>query len=236
MEKIIENIFNNKIIIIIISVFLIASLMVYGIIKINGRNYNYKKIEKSKYIVYTRESNEANYYIQDIPSINLKGKSIEIINQDIDTYLNNFKKDNIDIYYEYNINGIILSLILIVEDHSKIETATLTYYRAYNININTLELLSNKSVLDYFNVTEQDVSNKLERDLKTYYKDLVNNSIIKENECNYKCFLESRDINSNNYIDNIEYFIRNGELIAFKPIVFIPLFDKEKITSEFIIK
>lgn len=236
MEMLIEKVFNNKIIIILVSVFLIVTLIVYGIIKANNRNYNNLKIDKTKYIVYTKESNEASYYVQDIPYINIKGKSIEIINNDINTYLDNFKKDNIDIYYEYNINGKILSLILIVKDHSKIESATLTYFRSYNINIDTLELLSNKVVLNYFNLTEQDVSVKIENDLKEYYSNLVSNSIIKEKECNYDCFLGNRDIKSNNYIDGVEYFIRNGQLIAFKPIVFIPFYDEEEMNYEFIIE
>lgn len=233
MNTIIEKIFNNKIVIFSVSIFLIVTLIVYGITKANSRNYNDKKIDKTKYLVYTKETKEAEYYVQDIPYINIKGRSIEIINNDIETYLSNFEKNNVDIYYEYNINGVLLSLILIVEDHSKIESATITYFRSYNININTLELLSNQSILNYFNITEQDVSNKLEKDLKDYYSNLVKKSIIKEKECNYDCFLKSRDIKSNYYIDNVEYFIRNGKLIVFKPIVFIPLYDNEKINYEF---
>jgi len=233
MDKLIENILNNKIIILFISLLLIALLVFYGISKMNNRNYNNKKLDNTKYIVYTKETREKEYYLQDIPFINLKGESIGVINNDIDTYLKNFDKENIETSYEYNINGIVLSLILKVEDHSKADNATITYFRSYNINLNNLELLSNEAVLNYFNINENDINNKIENELKNYYNDLVNNSYINTNQCNYNCFLNNRDIKPSNYSDGVEYFIRDGKLIVFKPTTFIPLYEKEKRIDEY---
>ena len=235
MDRLIENILNNKIIILIVSLLLIALLVFYGISKINNRNYNNKKIDKTKYIVYTKETREKEYYIQDIPFINLKGESIDVINNDIETYLENFNKENIEISYEYNINGIILSIILKVGDHSKADNATITYFRSYNINLDNLELLSNEAVLNYFNINENDINNRLENELKNYYTNLVNKTYINSNQCDYNCFLNSRDIKQSNYLDGVEYFIRDGKLVIFKPIVFIPLNEDEEMNYEFII-
>ena len=232
MDKLIEKLLSNKKVIIIVSLLLIASLVFYGIIKVNSRNFNDKKIDKTKYIVYTKETRNKEYYIQDIPVINLKGETINVINNDIETYLEEFNKENIEISYEYNINGIVLSLVLKVEDHSLADKATITNFRSYNIKMNSLELLSNYSVLSYFNITEEEVSKVIENDLKNYYEELVNNKNINRNECNYECFISNRDISSN-YLKDTNYYIRDGKLIVFKPTTFIPLYEKEERIDEF---
>ena len=228
----IEKLFSNKIVIVIVSLLLIAFLVFYGIIKINSRNYNNKKIDRNKYIVYTKETRKKEYYIQDVPFINIKGENIEIINDDIYNFLENFNKENIEISYEYSINGIILSLVLKVEDHTKADNAVVTNFRSYNINMDTLELLSNPKVLNYFNISEQEVNNIIENYINDYYNELVNNNILDQNECNYNCFLNRRDIKSN-YIDNISYYIRDGKLIVFKPTTFIPIYDNEERIDEY---
>ena len=71
----------------------------------------------------------------------------------------------------------------------------------------------------------------IEYNLKDYYNNLVKNKKINKSECNYNCFLNNRGINKN-YIDNIVYYIRDGKLIVFKPITFIPLYEEEKIIDE----
>ena len=231
MDSFIERVFGNKIIIILVSLLLIIALVYYGIIKINSRNFNDKKIDKNKYVVYTKETRQKDFYIQDIPFINLKGETIEVINEDINNYLETFNKDNIEVSYEYSVNGIILSVVLKVEDHSKLENASITYYRSYNINTENMELLSNPKILSFFDITEQEVNSIIEYNLKDYYNNLVKSKKINKNECNYNCFLNNRGINTN-YIDNIAYYIRDGKLIVFKPITFIPLYEEEKIIDE----
>ena len=223
----------KKTIIILISILLIISLVVYGIIKIDSRNYNNIKLDKNNYLVYTIESNESGYYIQNIPFINIKGQIIEVINKDINDFTNKYKEDNININYEYNISGKILSLILKIEDHSKIEDATIASFRSYIINLDTLELLSNKEILNYFNLTEQDINILLGNKINDDYTNLVNNSVIKQSECNYNCYLNNRGINQSNYLDGTYYFIRDGKLIVFKAINFIPLYEKEEIEYEY---
>ena len=71
MDSFIEKVFGNKIIIILVSLLLIIALVYYGISKINSRDFNNKKIDKNKYVVYTKETRQKDFYIQDIPFINL---------------------------------------------------------------------------------------------------------------------------------------------------------------------
>lgn len=228
-----SKLLNNKILIIVVAVFIIVFLIIYGYYKINSRNFDNIKIDKSKYLVYTKEVREADNYIQEIPYVNIKGSTGKSVNNDIVNYLNNYTDNNIATSYEYSINGIVLSLILKVYDHSKTESSTISSYRAYNINLDTLELLGNEVIFNYLEVDEDSINDGIGEYLNNYYDKLVNKSIINKNECDYNCFLESRDIKSDNYTDNVEYFIRDGKLIIFKPMVFIPLYDGEELDDEF---
>ena len=226
-----NKILNNKKTIILISIFLIIAIITYGIIKYNRNNYNNMKIDRSKNFVFTSSTKQSDNYIQERPFINLKGYSIEIINKDIDKFLDTYTNDNIEMKYEYDINGEVLSLVLKVEDHSLAEQATITSFKSYNINIKTKELLSNEKVLDLFNTTTDNIEKTIKKETKEYYNNLVKTNNISINECNYKCFITNRDIN--NYLDGIELYIRDGNLIVFKPMTFIPLYEEEKITKEY---
>ena len=133
--------------------------------------------------------------------------------------------------YEYDINGEILSLVLKVEDHSLAQRATITSFKSYNINIKTTELLTNEKVLDLFNTTEENIEKIIKKETKDYYNNLVSNNNISINECNYNCYIKDRNID--NYLDGIELYIRDGNLIVFKPMTFIPLYEDEKIIKEY---
>ena len=226
-----EKLLNNKKTIILIAILLIAAILSYGIIKYNNHNYDNLKIDKSKNFVFTSSTKQSDNYTQERPFVNIKGYSIEIINKDIDKFLDSFTEDNIEMKYEYDINGEVLSLVLKVEDHSLAESATITSFKSYNINIKTSELLENEKVLDLFNTTEENIEKIIKKETKEYYNNLVDNKILSINECNYNCYIKDRNID--NYLDGIELYIRDGNLIVFKPMTFIPLYEDEKIIKEY---
>ena len=217
----------NKSLIICISTFLIVSIIVYFFINYNSKDFKNIKQEKSNYLVYTKETKQSGNYIQKIPYINIKGENISIINNDINNYLSNFKNNNTSIDYEYSINGIVLSIIIKVEDHS-IEVATTPYFRSYNINLNTSELLSNEAILNELNITEEEVKNKINEKLKYYYKDISKKEYFDVRECDYECFLMNREIDKNDLLNNCEYFIRSGKLVVFKPYIFASFYGEEE--------
>ena len=216
----------NKTLIICISTILIISIIIYSFINYNNKDFRNIKQEKTKYLVYTKETKQSGNYTQNIPYINIKGKKIEIINNNIINYLNVFKNNNTSIDYEYSINGIVLSIILKVEDHS-IEVATTPYFRSYNINLNTNELISNKALLNELNIKEEDVKNRIDETLKYYYLDISKKEYFDIRECNYECFLINREIDKNDLLKDSEYFVRNGKLVVFKPYIFASFYGEE---------
>ena len=174
-------------------------------------NYNYLKQDKSKYLIYTISKTKSGSYNQYKPYINLKGTIGEVANNDINEYFNNFNKDNICITYDYDLSGKVLSLILKVQDYSYAENASINYFRTYNINLDTLEILSKEQLLSYYELTNDDLELKLDDQIHSYYNEL------NLDKCDYNCFLKSRNITEG--IEEAESFVKDSRLIVFKPYI-----------------
>ena len=193
-------------------------------------NYNYLKIDKTKNLVYTKSKEQFGNYYQYRPMVNLKDSIGEVINNDIDGYLDTFNKDNVCITYEYDLSGRILSLVLKVEDYSYVESANVLSFRSYNINLGTLEILSNDKVIDLFELNSEDIAISLNSKLNDYYNYLLDNNMI-DNKCNYDCFMKSRNYTEG--LDDVEYYIRDGKLVLFKPHINISSTDEKENLYDF---
>ena len=80
--------------------------------------------------------------------------------------------------------------------------------------------------MDFFQTDKNKVSEIIENTFKEYYDDLVKKGYYEPTECNYDCFLGYRDIT--NYLDNVQYYVKNGDLIAYRPFVFYSIFGDEE--------
>ena len=142
----------------------------YFIFNKSRENYNYLKIDKSKNLVYTESKTQHGNYNQYKPYVNIKGELGTAINENISEYIEFFNNDNICITYDTDLNGKVLSLVIKVEDYSYAEYAAILYFRSYNIKLDTLELLSNETLLSYFEVDEAYVQSKLNEKIEEFYK------------------------------------------------------------------
>ena len=210
-----------------ITVFLLVVIIGYYFYNKDNENYNNLKIDKSKYLIYTISKKESGSYNQYKPYLNINSEMADYINKDIDLYVNSFDKDNVCITYETDLNGKILSLIIKVEDYSFAESAAVLCFRSYNLKLDTMELLTKEEVLNYFEMTEDDVSLRLDEKIRSYYDKLVDKGTVDGRKCNYNCFLKARKFESSN--DNNEYFIRDGKLIVFKPFVYMTTDSNKKV-------
>ena len=206
----------------IITIFLLVFL--FFVFK-QDENYKSIKEDKNQYLVYTKyqESND-NYEIS-IPYINIRSSVIKQVNDDISNFLEKFmEEEKAVINYEYDINGIILSLVVKVIDYDN-DYAPKPYFRSYNINLKKLELIENDSLLSFFDVNYENVHDIIASQLYTYYKNIVEEGYYQEEECDYSCFLSYREIND--YLDDVTYYVKNGNLIAYKPFVFSSVYGEE---------
>ena len=209
---------------------IIIFIITFIYVKKQNENYRNIKQEKNNYIVYTKYSQNINNYAQNIPYINIKSHNIDLVNEDIDLFLSNFKgKNKCIISYEYDINGIILSVIVKVGDYST-EYSPQAYAKSYNINLDTLEVINDSALLNFFGTNENEVSSIIESKFKSYYIDLVNQNYFSQEECNYACFLKYRNVN--NYLDNVNYYVKNAKLYVYKPFVIYSIYDEEEYFTE----
>lgn len=203
----------------IIVVILLIVVIGYYFYNKKNDNYNNLKIDSTKHLVYTKSKTAAGSYNQYTPFLNVKGELASQINQDIEYYISNFNKDNIFITYDSDLNGKVLSLVIKVEDYSYVESAVVLHFRTYNVKLDTMQLLSNESILDYFDLNDSLLEEKFNERLNEYYTELVNNESINEHECDYDCFIKSRGFQSG--VEDNEYYIRDGKLVVYKPYIFM---------------
>lgn len=222
---------NKKIpIVITISVILLTLIIVYAFYINSEDRYKSIKEDTSKEIVYTiKETSDDVFYIK-VPYINIKGSTIKSINEDIDSYVSEFidKKMKISTY-EYNINGKVLSLAVKTVDYYN-EDMPEVYFKTYNINLDTLELVSDEELLNSYDVNSNDVSAAIEKQFEYWYKDLKKEKYLTEDVCDYECFLEYRGVED--YMENISYYIDKGKLIVFKPFSFYSVYKEEDYFKE----
>ena len=126
----------KKYMLLFVTIFLI--ILVYGIYQLSRNNI---LINKSKDIVYTSYLDEDNEKM--IPQINIKRIS-DTINNEIDNFIKDYiDKDTNNITYKYQVNGNILSLIVIIEDYS-IEGPANSSFLSYIIDLKRLKVLNSK--------------------------------------------------------------------------------------------
>ena len=207
----------------IIPIVLIVLIIGYFIYTKYRENYNYLKEDISKSLIYTISKEQHGSYYQYKPCINLKDRVGELANNDINEYLNNFNKNNISITYDYDLSGKVLSLILKVEDFSYAESSSIHYFRTYNINLDTLEILSKEQLLSYYEMNNDQLESIIINQLHDYYNEL------NLDKCDYNCFLKSREFTED--LEDAEYYVRDSKLVVFKPYISM----NETDVKEFII-
>ena len=168
----------------IIPIILIVLIIGYFIYSKYMENYNYLKEDMKKHLVYTVSKEQHGSYFQYKPYINIKNDLGKVANEDINEYLSNFNKDNVSVTYDYDLSGKVLSLILKIEDYSYAESTTVYYFRSYNINLDTLEILSKEQLLSYYEMTNEDLENILSNQITSYYNEQMSKGLI-DKKCNF---------------------------------------------------
>jgi len=235
-DSIKKNILNmsiskKKTLIISSALIFISTILVFFYIQKANENYRNIKIDKYKHIVYLKTEIKDETYPKYIPFININSNDANKANIDIDSFANKYiDKSETIISYEYNISGDYLSLVLKAEDYS-VNFGPEVEFKTYTFNLDNQKTISNDELLKMFNINTSDVSRIIEYDLNNYYEDLVNEDYYKNNNCNYSCFLKHRGVTD--YLENVSYYIKNGDLVAYKPfIIYSSLNDGDYFNSD----
>lgn len=190
-----------------LTIILLILLIGYGIYVIQNNNKNVI-IDSSKDLVFTVYKSTS--YKQEVPNINIKKLNNNInneINKLVEPYL---EKENVSIEYKYNINGNILSLIIIISE-TKDESAPNLYFKTYNINLKKLKVLSDKEILNLFDTNKSKITKGINEIFTNYYNEELKYNIIPN--MTYQEYLKMRKLDNIN--DKLYFYISNNNLEVF---------------------
>ncbi len=195
--------------IIILSILFIGILFYFQ----NNKKMNYKKVlENQNYdIVYDKLKTEKDQ----VPYININNNIIKNINKEIDSLYQYYLIYSPNgFHYQYNISDDILSIIITASVIQPESTHYDILYKSYNIDLNTIKPLKNEEILKKYNITEEKMKYYLSNKFLNYYNDLIKQKYFTEEECNFKCFLENKNVE--NILEDNNYYINHGHLELYK--------------------
>lgn len=217
-------------IIIITAIILITIIILVSSISNNKSKYNIVKEDINKELVYTIKSTKNGRFYVNVPYINIKNETIKSINEEIDSYIGDFiNEDKVILSYEYDVNGKVLSLVIKVIDYDT-DDLPIVYFKTFNINLETKGLVSDEELLNAYEVDSDEVNSTIEKQFTKWYKELIKEKYINEEECDYDCFLEYREVDE--YMEDIAYYIDKGKLIVFKPFNIYSIYGEEEYFDE----
>lgn len=221
----------SKIIPIIIGTILIILLIWYYFYNNKNKNFNYLKLDDSKYLVYTiyENSNDDNT-LTEVPVINVDAEVASKINKEITSEMTEFLNESGNkVTYEWELNGVILSLVLKMVDNNT-EYNPEVKFKTYNVNLETLEQVSDSDILELYDIDEKTVAYNIQEQFKKFYEESGKEGYVDSNECDYACYLKWRGVTD--YMDNINYYIKDGKLYVYREFQFYSIFGEEEFFTE----
>lgn len=221
-----KNLDRSKAIkLLILCVLAIIVIIATQIYKSYMKNFNYMKVDRGEHIVYTRYNQNS----KEVPYVNINSSDVKSLNDSIVDYCNNYvNSDDIKIKYEYSINGNYLSLVIKVINTKELPAKML--FKTYNVSLKNRTVLTDQDLTDYFKVNNDIVSARIHNRFLEMYKDEVAQGYIEEMECDYTCYLGYRGVTD--YLEDINYYIKDGKLVVYKPFIYSSIFGEEEYFTE----
>jgi len=88
-----------------------------------------------------------------------------------------------------------------------------------------IKISKQEEIYKDYGVDDKIVSKSIEKKFRKMYKSVVKEGYIDSNYCDYNCFLKWRGVS--NYLDNVELYIENRGLIAFRGFLTESVFGEE---------
>lgn len=202
---------KDKKVLITILIIIIATISI--IYFINNKKYNYTSLldNNSLDIIYNIIDNNQDK----VPYININNSLIKEINQEIDSIYQNYLLYSPNGFsYNYNVSGNILSIIITAHVIQPEQTHYDIIYKSYNIDLNEMKQLSNKDVLNIYNITEEKMEFYLYHKFLNYYNELLKEKYFTKEQYDFETFLEEKNID--NLLDDNNYYINNNHLELYK--------------------
>ena len=213
----------------IIIIIIVLFIILISILLLNNKKFNYKNLllNKDYDIVYNSVYTEK----EQVPFINIDNEVTNNVNKEIDNLYQDYLIFSAGSFtYKYNVSDNILSIIITAYVNKPENEQLSIIYRSYNIDLKEMKLLTNENILDKYNITEEKMNYFLSNKFVNYYNDLIKNNYFTEEQCDYNCFLDSKNID--NFLDDNNYYINNNHLELYKYFNIYTDYNEEKYFNE----
>lgn len=211
--------------------FLILVLIFIVVYILSNFIFQTGKIKPSKEYVYTIIEKNNRLRERTVPTINLRGKKIKKINQEIKRlYERNEKYRFRNFYYSYDVTDNILSLVVLSNYLPDDAEQYIYQYNTYFINVKTSKVLTVDEILKKYNKTKVDISEQVDEQMKKMYQTELEEKVITESSCDYQCFKDERNMDSD--FDNLALAIKEGKLVAYTPFYEYTSYDTKLYTKD----
>lgn len=195
------------------------------------RKFDYQDLlkNKEKNIVYSLDSLDV-LETDKVPVINIDSSFIDDINSDIMNYYQDYlTKFTQGFLYEYSVSGPVLSILIVSQQrYADAEYSDISYH-SYNIDLEKMELLSDKDIFDMYKIDEDTLRYFITYKFVEFYNDLIKQGYFTKEMCDFSCFMESKNIV--NVMNDNTYYIEDGKLILYKPFNIYTPYSEEKYFS-----
>lgn len=205
-----------KKLLIIGAIVIIGLLLANFILGLINEDFQLAKVDEDKDFVYqdvTSQVGTSGVYSTQ-PVINLNSDDANKLNEQFKEDYQKYSKTGLDQYtYYYDVSEEYLSIAIV---HNSIASdVPVTDIKTYVLELYNGTLVDDDTLLENFDITEDDLDTAFDDALSDIYNDEVRASIISSNTCNYNCFLERRLTG----YKNIDYqlYVKNNQLAFYRP-------------------
>lgn len=201
-----------------IYVILIVALIVVTVviwISMAVFNSNESANTNTSYITVKDENTSSFEMESRCPTISLDSDDAKEVNDEIEREYNSTVssgKESFD--FDYAVNKDYLSLVTFYIYLDRETNNPDVIINTYNFDLDSGALVNDSDLLDDFSYSYSDISNSLEKEMKSYYQQEVDSMYFSKEECDYNCFLDLRGID--NYTDNVKLFVRDNKLVFYR--------------------
>jgi len=167
-----------------------------------------------------------------VPVININHPNVSEINAEImEIYQEYLTKFTDEFEYDFDVSGHVLSLLIRSKQRYVDASNYDIHYQTYNLDLETLEVLSDQDLFEMFDIKEDDLRYFITYKFLNYYNDLVDEGYFTEDECDFQCFIDSKGIVD--FMEDNSYYIHDGRLELYKSFnIYSPYHEENYFTEE----
>ncbi len=169
-----------------------------------NKKYNTIKVkEKQSY-------QHASSLISHLPYLEYDNLDVELVNKEMsEDYQNIIMNQDSQFTYQYTEGKKYLSLVTMLNQIDSKTGYPYPTFKTYVFDKKTKKRVTDEELLERFQVTKEEIDASFDKKMQEYYQGELDSFYLKQEECDYACFLERRRIDKN---DKFQLYVVRDQL------------------------